>query len=236
VDLEEHAGIEAEVEATAGWVARQVAAGIPLEEIAVLVPSLDPLAHLVAERLGRLPWHAGALPVHVAGGLRLTDFAAGARALAVVRALGAHLSAEAVSDVLPALGSSAPDGRHLSRGAAMDLIWSLGTVGGNPAHAEGALEWSARAAEREGEIEEQLARARAAEPEGDGFALARNARDLERLLGDLRAARPALDALTEVARHVVDGATLAALWPPLRDFLEHWLLQPGEGGRVQVLL
>ena len=48
VDLEEHAGVEDEVEATAGWVARQVADGAPLEEIAVLVPDLDPLAGLVA--------------------------------------------------------------------------------------------------------------------------------------------------------------------------------------------
>lgn len=48
VDLEEHAGVEDELEATAGWVARQVADGAPLEEIAVLVPDLDPLAGLVA--------------------------------------------------------------------------------------------------------------------------------------------------------------------------------------------
>jgi hypothetical protein len=56
VDLEEHAGVEAELEASADWVSRQVANGIPLEEIAVLVPELDPLGGLLAERLARLPW------------------------------------------------------------------------------------------------------------------------------------------------------------------------------------
>ena len=87
VDLEEHSGVDAELEASADWVARQVANGIPLEEIAVLVPELDPLGRLVADRLARLPWHAGDFPVHVADGLPFTSFAAGARILAVLRAL-----------------------------------------------------------------------------------------------------------------------------------------------------
>ncbi len=234
VELEEHAGVEAEVEATADWVARQVAAGVALEDIAVLVPALDPLAGLVAGRLARLPWRDGTLPVHVAGGLPLVGSAAGARALAVVRALRAHLAAEALAEVLPALRTSAPDGRHLTHGAAMDLVWSLGTVGGNPARPEGAIEWSVRAAGRDSELEGELAAARAAEEAGGGAG--RRARDIERLLADLRAARPALDALVAVARHAVGGAGLAAVWPELREFLEEWLLQPGEGLRVQDLL
>jgi len=39
-----------------------------------------------------------------------------------------------------------------------------------------------------------------------------------------------------VARAVLDSAALAVLWPALRDFLGTWLLQPGEGPRVQALL
>ncbi|MGH7393324.1 MAG: PD-(D/E)XK nuclease family protein, partial [Candidatus Rokuibacteriota bacterium] len=87
VRLEEHSGIDAEVEAAADWVAEQVADGVALEDIAVLVPAVDPVGGLVAERLARLPWRDGTLPVHVAGGLPLVGTAAGARALAVVRAL-----------------------------------------------------------------------------------------------------------------------------------------------------
>lgn len=236
VDIEEHPGVEAEVEATADWVARQMAEGTALEEIAVLLPALDPLAGLVANRLARLPWHDGSFPVHVAGGLTITCFAGGARALAVVHALRAHLEAGSLADVLPALRSSAANGRHLSRGAAMDLVWSLGTVGGNPARPEGALDWADRAAEREAELSEQLARAQALENEAVEAGLARRAIDIERLLVDLRAIRPALDALVDLARLAVEGANLSTLWPRLFGFFDERLLQPGDGPGVHVIL
>ena len=228
VDIEEHAGVEAEIEATADWVARQMAEGTALEEMAVLVPALDPLAGLVANRLARIPWHDGSFPVHVAGGLPITYLAAGTRALAVVRALRAHLAAGSLADVLPALRSSAAGGRHLSHGAAMDLSWSLGTVGGNPARPEGALDWADRAAEREAELSEQFARAQAAENEALETGLARRAIDIERLLTDLRAIRPALDALVGLARLAVEGTSLTMLWPRLFGFFDEWLLQPGD--------
>jgi hypothetical protein len=76
-----------------------------------------------------------------------------------------------------------------------------------------------------------VARAAARKPD-----LARKARDLERLLADLRAVRPAIEALVAVARLVVARAPLADLWPALRAFLEEWLLQPGEGPRAPALL
>jgi hypothetical protein len=235
-DIEEHAGVEDEMEATADWVARQILVGTPIEEIAVLVPALDPLAGLVAERLSRLPWAGGPLPVHVAGGLPVTDTATGARALAVVRALRAHLDGEALAAVLPSLRTVPPGSRHLPHGAATDLVWALGTVGGSPAHPEGALEWAARAHAREQDIAEQLDQAREAADDPERAGLARKARDLERLLADLRAIRPALEALVEVARQVVARASLGELWPPLRQFLEEWLLQPGSGPRAHALL
>jgi hypothetical protein len=237
VRLEEHAGVEAEIEATADWVAEQVMDGVALEDIAVLVPSLDPLAGLVAERLGRLPWHDGALPVHVAGGLPLAGTAAGARALGVVRALRAHLDGGSLASILPALRPSDDEAHHLSHGAATDLVWSLGTAGGNPTYPEGALDWAARAARREADLAARSGRARAeADDDPERAALARTARDLERLLTDLRTVRPALDALVGVARLVVERAPLTALWPALREFLAGWLLQPGGGPRVHARL
>lgn len=248
VDLEEHAGVEAELDATADWVARQVIDGIPLEDIAVLVPTLDPLAGLIAERLAllRSPSAAdtgtngtstdGGVPVHVGGGLLLTSTAAGARALIVVRALRSYLAGDALAKLLPALRTASPDGRHLSHGAAMDLVWSLGTAGGNPARPQGALEWASRASDREPELEAQLAHAREAAGDPEQAGLARRARDLERLLQDLGAIRPALLALVDVARLAIAGASLAELWPTLRDFLGQWLLQPGQGARVHALL
>ena len=240
VHFEEHEGLEAEIEATADWVARQVMDGIPLEDIAVLVPTADPLASMVAERLARLRWVEGTLPVHVANGLPLTGLAAGARALAVVRALRAHLAGDALAAVLPSLRTVSPDGadeaRRLTHGAAMDLVWSLGTAGGTAAHPEGALEWSARAARREPALQAQLQRARDADRDPEQASVARRAVELERLLSDLRAIRPALDALVAVARGVIAAEPLSELWRALRQFFADWLLQPGEGARVHVLL
>jgi RecB family exonuclease len=296
VTLEEHAGIEEEVEATADWVARQIVDGIALEDIAVLAPRLDPFAELIATRLARLPWPGdppragddapragddaprsgreeaggGTLPVHVFNGRPLTATAAGARALAVVRALRAHLAGEALIGVLPALRPTAAEGeedaRRLSHGTATELIWTLGTAGGSSGRPEGALDWSACAASREQSWSAQLQRAEAADnreaiaraqvndlanapgrepvtepppasnddPEQAG--LVRRRRELERLLTNLRAVRPALDALVGVAQLAVGGASLATLWPALHAFLEDWLLQPGAGPRVQTLL
>jgi hypothetical protein len=235
VTLEEHEGVEDEVEATADWVAGQVLAGVPLEDIAVLVPALDPVAGLVAERLARLPWHEGALPVHVGGGLPLSGTAAGSRALAVVRALREHLSADALARVLPAL-RTVPDDRHLSHGAAMDVAWSMGTAGGNAANPQGALDWPARLAQRETSLAARVEEARAAGDDPERAAVARQRRDLERLLAGVRGVRPAVRALTGVARLILDKRPLAEVWPTLCAFLADWLLQPGSGPRVQALL
>ena len=240
VHLEEHAGVDAEVEAAVGWVSRQVLEEeLPLEEIAVLVPVQDPLAQLVAERLERLPFGGGTLPVHVASGLPAISSSAGARALAVVRALAEHLTAEALAAVLPALRleelpTGTSDGRktrHLTHGEAMELAFSLGTVGGNAGRPEGALEWSPRAAARTGELDHALAHARK-----DEDSASRETRRLERTLANLRAVRPALDALVDVARAVVEKEPLAALWSLLHGFLERWLLAPGGGVSIPELL
>ncbi|WP_242333384.1 PD-(D/E)XK nuclease family protein [Anaeromyxobacter sp. SG66] len=224
VALEEHAGVDEELDAAADWVAREIAdRGTPLERIAVLVPSLDPLSPLVASRLGSLPWRGGAMPVHVAGGLPVTATAAGARALAVLRALNDHLSAASLAAVLPSLRCEGDRG-HLSHGEAMELAFSLGTVGGNGARPEGALEWASRAAAREAELTDALARERTDEDSAE-----RERWRLERALENLRAVRPALLALVEVARARVEDRPLRDVWEALHGFLRDWLLAPGEG-------
>jgi PD-(D/E)XK nuclease superfamily protein len=234
VDLEEHAGVEAELEATADWVTRRVLEdGRPLEEIAVLVPAQDPLAQLVADRLERLPFEGGALPVHVAGGVPAVATAAGARLLAVLRALASHLPAEALAPVLPALriaepGAGEPGHRaHVAHGEAVELAYGLGTVGGNAARPEGALDWAARASGRMAELEAELEAARAG-----GGSGARDARRRERQLENLRATHPALAALAGVAFSVVGDAPLALLWSEVHSFLRRWLLAPGDGGAI----
>ncbi len=130
VELEEHAGVEAELEATADWVAREISVhATPLAEIAVLAPAADPVLGLVAERLGRLPGTDGAIRVFVAGGLAATRTATGARMMAVLAALGEHLSVESMARVLPVLRSVREGFSHLSHGRAMEIAYALGTRG-----------------------------------------------------------------------------------------------------------
>jgi RecB family exonuclease len=62
------------------------------------------------------------------------------------------------------------------------------------------------------------------------------ARDIERLLADLRAIRPGLDALVALSRLLGDGAALDMLWPATREFLAAWVLQPGAGLNLGALL
>ena len=225
VDLEEHMGLDAELEATADWVARQVANGIPLEEIAVLAPTTDPFVGLIADRLERLPWHEAIFPVHVANGLPLTHFASGARILAVLRALRGQLATDLLADLLPALRLSEERRPHLSRGAAMDLLSSLGTAGGNPAKPADALEWSTRAKDRLGELDKLIAVSEAAaKANGEvDFTIRRK----KRLFADLKGITPALSDLIEISRSVIQNAPLSSLWPMLQEFFERWLLQPG---------
>jgi hypothetical protein len=224
VEVSEHAGVEEELEAAADWVAREVLERkTPLERVAVLVPSKGALAPLVADRLSRLPWKGGALPVHVAGGVPLVSKGGGARALALVRALAAFLPAEALAALLPALRAERGDRKHLSTEEAAALAWSLGTVGGNAGEPAKALEWPARTAAREATLQAE------SESEGADF---HGGHDLE----CLRAVRPALDALAALARLVVEQAPLATLAPALVAFVERWLLAPADGAPLHALL
>ena len=232
VALEEHSGPEAEIEAAAEWVAREVLErATPLEEIAVLVPVQDPLAGLAAARLARLPWKDGPLPVHVAGGLPAVSLAGGARALALVQALAGFLPAEALAALLPALRAKRDDRDHLSHGEAAEIAWSLGTVGGSAADRERALAWSERARAREAGLEADLVRLA-----GDPSADEHERRRLRSALDALRAVRPALDALVDLARLAVEDRPLAEVAPALIRFMEDWLLEPGTGAPVRALL
>jgi RecB family exonuclease len=229
VVLEEHAGLESELEAAADWVAERVLVGTPLEDIAILTPGNRELSERVAERLQRLPWENGALPVYLAEGQPAACSAAGARMMAVVRALRAWLSAEALASILPSLKAPSEDSAHLSREEAIEVVYSLGTLGGSPAYPSGALVWKGRLADAERRLAAQGAKASAIV---DAEALAGAARDHGRNQGTLariRAARTAIDALCDLARLVVEERPLAELWQALRAFLEAHVLLPSFG-------
>ena len=230
VTLEEHAGVETEVEAAAGWVAREVLTRrTPLEDVAVLVPSHHPLVPLVASRIARLPWPGGAFPVHVAGGLPLVASAAGARVLALVRGLGAFLPAGSMSGMLPSLAVKVGDRDHLSFGEAVGVAWGVGTTGGSAARPEGALDWTPCAAARQAQLEKMVDAL-------DDEAEKREGWKIRPRLDALRAARPALDALVSLARLVVEDRPLAEIAPALAAFLETWMRLPGKGAAVRTML
>jgi RecB family exonuclease/inactivated superfamily I helicase len=229
VELEEHAGMEEELEAAADWVAREVLErGTPLERIAVLVPVRDPLAQLVSERISRLPWNGGTLPVHVAGGVPITATAGGARVLTVVRALSSWLSAGALASLIPSLRAPVDDRQHLTHRDAVEVAWWVGAVGGSAANPAGALEWTERLAAREQELATALDAA-----EKDGTSDNRSAWHRKRTLTSLRAVRPAIDALVGVARLLVDDAPLSSLGPAVAAFVREWILDPADGAPIK---
>ena len=230
VILEEYAGVETEVEAAAEWVAREVLTRrTPLEDVAVLVPNHHPLVPLVASRIARLPWPGGEFPVQVAGGLPVVATAAGARVLALVRALGAFLPAESMGELYSSLNVKIGDRDHLTFGEAMGVAWSVGTTGGSAARPEGALDWTPRAAARQAQLEKMV---NALDEEGEK----REGWKIRPQLDALRAARPAIDALVSLTRLVVEDRPLAEIAPALAAFLETWMRLPGKGAAVRTML
>lgn len=215
VQLEEHAGVDEEIDAAVRWVMREVMEReTPLEEVAVLLPARDHVIDLVAARLVEMPWMVDQpLPVFVAGGVPLVSWAGGARALAVVRALRRHLRADALVPVLTYLRLASPEGpgERLTHKRAMELAYSLGTLGGSAASPRGALDWTERLDAQQRRLEAALAVA-----DGPG---ARNNWEAASLLATIRAARPTLDALVDIARLVCAHAPLGDVWTALRGFL-----------------
>lgn len=217
VALEEHASVEEEIDAAAGWVVREVMEhSTPLEEIAVLLPAHDHLIDLVAARIEGLPWKDGEpFPVFVAGGRLLTSWSGGAHVLTVVRALRMHLAAESLVSVLTCLriAEEGASRAHLSYANAMRLAYGLGTLGGNPAHPEAACDWDARLAFHEKRLQQAaLENAAADTSENEDRANAD-------LLKDILAVRHGIAALVDVARLVVNDGPLPDVWARLKGFL-----------------
>ena len=144
VSLELHAGVDDEIEAAARWVAEEVFHHhTPLQDIAILVPTPDPLTSLIADRIEALAWPDDVRPVHLACGRPAVSTSSGARLLAVVRALAAFLPGDAMIGVLPRLRLSGIEG-HLSPGRARALVGELATIGGSAARPGDARQWTAR--------------------------------------------------------------------------------------------
>jgi hypothetical protein len=238
VDLEEYPSIEDEIEAAATWVTEQVAVGVPLEQVALIVPELDPYAPLLADRLGRTARgpDAQGVRVYVAGGLSLAASPAGMRLQGVLRALAGGLAAEATIRVVPSLrrhDQNRDEGRErLSPSRAAEIVYGAGIVGGSPGDLAGLHEWVPRLTHRCTVLRQLVADCDAAadaepgaisadEPEKRFDARARH--DALRWLRDVEPILPAVAALQHLAAAVANGAPLETTWRALRAFCERWL-------------
>lgn len=232
VHFEHHAGVEAEVEAAANWVARQVLEyGTPLDEIAILSAHADPYAGLIAERIARLEWPIAVAPVLVAAGVPLSATAGGARTLAFVRALRRHLPIDAFAEVLPQLRWDG-EGTHIRRDAALAVATSLGTIGGNAAHPDAALSWAKRLRERAAELQAHIDRVDALTAQGVVTSDARRIEFDRSTIANLRALQPAVDAVNTVARAAIEGRPLAEVWACFFEVVSGHLIEPRTGARA----
>jgi hypothetical protein len=150
VALEMYAGVDEELDAAVRWVAEEVQRGTPLRELAVVMPRAEPLATLLAARLQELVWPDEVRPVYLPAGLPATATPAGARLLAVIRALGRYLPADALVELLPRLRRD--DGRaHVTPGHARLAVARMGTRGGSEVRPDGAIAWRERASRLDGD-------------------------------------------------------------------------------------
>ena len=247
VDVEEYLSIEEEIEAAGTWVTEQIAAGIPVEQIALIVPEIEPYAGLLMDRLARLAGTASneRVRVYVAGGLRLADSPSGTRLRGLLQAVARGLEAEATIRVLPWLRrrnqGNDESRERLSPSRAAEIVYGAGIVGGSPGDPTGLGEWTPRLGRR-CDVLHQLVDHDDTEPgggTGDGaqkhtdvrerHAAARWLRDVEPLL-------PAITALQELAETVLGGATLSATWRQLRSFCDRWLRLPPDPPNLLAIL
>jgi len=234
VDLEEYPSVEDEIEAAATWVAEQIIAGTPLEQIAVVVPEVDAYAPWLADRLARLAPDPAPVPVpvHVADGLPLTGFAAGRLLFSLLDAVSRGLEAEATIRLLPVLRRSETDAGtgplRLSPSRAAEIVYGAGILGGTPGDPTGVAEWVPRLTDRWHQVRDLLDAA-------TGVA-ARERAAAQRWLRDVEPILPAISELQQFAEQVVAGASFAHVWHSFRAFCERRLRVPQQPANVIGLL
>jgi RecB family exonuclease len=220
VQIEEHAGLDEELEAAVTWVIGEIAdCGTALERIGIVVPRIDPYAALLSARLDAL------IPdgVHVHGGVPASGTSDGARISTVLRALDGHLHIDVLAALLPIL-ALASDTLQLSQRDALAVLYELGTVGGSAAHPSAALDWLVRNQLRQAALAAVIASASSSEsPELPATM---------RRLDQLRAITRPLAAIDRVARVLIAEGPLEDLWAGLGVVLGEHLRIGVEGARI----
>ncbi|MFZ2053935.1 MAG: PD-(D/E)XK nuclease family protein [Candidatus Aminicenantales bacterium] len=233
VHLEEHSGVEEELQSAVDWVSRQVLEhNVPLERIAVLLPEIDPYAFMLVERLGSLPFDgslpfAAPLPVYVASGIPATTRADGSRLLALLDTLEEHLSADSISRFLPYLRLS--ENRHLTFAESLELAYSCGTLGGLAGRPDAAREWTSSIKKRLEALASAIADQKSSASDPDEPEASHHARVLEaneRLFANLQAVLPAITELVKLHDLIHGGAPLGSCWDAFERFASTRVLLP----------
>lgn len=214
-----YAGVHEEVEAAVSWVTEQIVEhGVPAQEIAILSPVAEPYGSLLRARLAVLPWHDGREPTFSEGGVPLTERSDGARLLLAIRALRQGLSRDALAPLLPVLRTSGQAWgiRGLSR--AWQLLNTVAAIGGERAHLAAGCDWGE--AWRRAGVRLETA------PLGPGGLEDRERTQRAELQRDLTALVPAIDALVDVLRAVIEDAPLSQLWTRVSELAQSHLKLP----------
>ena len=251
VHLEEHCGVEEELQSAVEWVSRQVLEHkVPLDRIAILLPQVDPYAFMLTERLASLPFDrslpfAGPLPVYVASGVPATTQADGSRLLALLNTLEEHLSADSISRFLPYLRlakeekEEEEDHRHLTFDEALEAAFSCGTLGGLAGRADAAREWPSAMKKRIQAFAQAIADQKKAATDPDDPEASGHARALEvneRLYANLQAVLPPMTELVKLHELILSEASLDTLWDAVEGFASSWVLLPPAAQPVLPLL
>ncbi|OGD25204.1 MAG: hypothetical protein A2Y56_11915, partial [Candidatus Aminicenantes bacterium RBG_13_63_10] len=242
VHLEEHSGVEEELQSAVEWVSRQILEHkVPLERIAILLPQIDPYAFMLVERLASLPFDkslpfAAPLPVYVASGVPAATQAGGSRLLGLLDTLEEHLSADSISRFLPYLRLSEKacdeneDGHpHLTFDESLELAYSCGTLGGLAGRADAAREWIPAIQKRLEAFASAIADQKTTATDTEDPEASRHARVLEaneRLFANLQAVLPAMTELVRLHDLLLDEAPLDSLWDAVERFASTWVLLP----------
>lgn len=237
VDLERHPSVEDEIEAAAIWVAEQIMAGTPLEQIAVIVPEADAYAPWLADRLARLAHDAVPVPVpvYIADGQPLLACVPGRRLYGVLNAVLRGLEAETTIRLLPVLRRGDSDGGdgplRLSPSRAAAIVYGAGILGGTPGDPAGIGDWVPRLTAQLHRMRDLLARATG--PPGTAATMpARDRAAAERWLRDVEPILPAIGELQQFAEQVVAGASLQQVWDGVRTFCERRLRLPPQATNI----
>lgn len=204
VDLTAHAGIEAEVDDAVRWLHAQLTQhGRAPHELALLAPCREPYGPLLRARL-----RAEGLRVRVSfqGGVPLREFGDGVRLARVIAALRDGLSAARLATLLPDLRCTTTS-EPLAQRSARALLSEVHTRGGRAGELRAGRAWPEA-------WEEAITRLQHEER-----ALSAAARSSKRALSRALAGRSeAVEALTDVLRHVIAGAPLSMVWMCLSTF------------------